>query len=73
MSDTNRIGCSCWYRLDGKARAGTLRIWSHYSDEDGGWPVAVVEDMQTLSVTTVAVELVSFAAIPPWPRGEATL
>ena len=68
MTDTNRIGCPCWYRHNGEAKAGTLRMWSYCGDDDSGGPVAVVEDAETLSVTTVDVDFISFASIPPWPK-----
>ena len=67
-SDGNRIGAACWYCSKGKAKAGHLRMWSHCNDEQMGGPVAVVEDDQTLIPTTVDVDKVCFAAVPPWPR-----
>lgn len=67
MPDDNRIGYACWYRHDGKARRGHLRMWGMSFDERLGQPVAVVEDDETQIPVEVDVDGVCFATAPPWP------
>lgn len=64
----NRIGSACWYRgCDQKTHRGHLRMWSHAGNEQLDGPVAVIEDDDSLTVTTVDVDCVCFATQPPWP------
>ena len=66
--NNNRIGDACWYRFNGKARGGKLRMWGQEGDEDGIVPVAVVEDDTTRCPVSIHVNNVCFASVPPWPR-----
>lgn len=71
MPDNNRIGSACWYRRsDRKAHRGHLRMWAQAGDDRSTQPVAVVEDDDTLTVTTVDVDAVCFATSPPWAIAE---
>jgi hypothetical protein len=74
VTDSNRIGEACWYRHSIRevphfvARGGVLRMWAQCGDGTLTNPVAVVEDDETMICTTVDVDHVCFAAIPPWPK-----
>lgn len=75
MSDANRIGDVCWYKLpnlrksrgEGKAnwRVGKLRAWSTDFEESEDsialYPVAVIEDNLTQMCHSVYVNSVCFA------------
>ena len=72
MSDNNRIGDACWYKIreNGKWtwKAGILRAWSmdHAESESGPghFPVAVIEDYKTMRCTAINVNHVTFGAVP---------
>ena len=66
--DKNRIGSACWYKINGLVRPGHLRMWAQCGDETLTQPCAVVEDDVTMVPTTVYVDCVCFATVPPWPR-----
>jgi hypothetical protein len=64
----NRIGEACWYKCNGKARGGKLRMWGLEGNAaEGIMPIAVVEDDKTRGMVTPHVIDVSFASVPPWP------
>ena len=77
--DNNRIGDACWYRIFSMPertwtpwRRGFLRAWStNYIEGEGGfgnYPVAVVENAETLSCDVPYVGNISFADTPPAPE-----
>lgn len=79
MSGQNRIGQACWYRVYesnsrqwGQWRGGKLRAWSMDHDETevgpAHFPVAVIEDDQTLDMKSIPVHWVTFSAVPGKPK-----
>ena len=71
MQDANRIGKKCWFRQNAKNiwRGGTLHAWStdfvEFDEGPGLFPVAVIEDDETMMCVSVYVKYVCFAAVPP--------
>ena len=75
--DNNRVGDACWYRtfvnVKGKWswtkwRGGRLRAWStdhqEFESGPGPFPVAVIEDDETLLCASIPVAGISFATNP---------
>ena len=75
MTDNNRIGEACWYRMGMTEEvrnwkltdwtAGRLRMWCMDDCGEGVYPVAVVEDAKTTFMYVVSVELICFADAKP--------
>lgn len=80
MSDSNRIGASCWYKLadntkplktlaEGQWRGGKLRAWSTDCDECEGnyglFPVGVIEDDEHGTCHSIYVTRICFGVSPP--------
>lgn len=62
---TKTLPRACWYRSGNEWKGGTLHAWGQCADESGAEPVGVIEDDKTMICTTVPVDRICFASVPP--------